>query len=417
MKFYIYTLGCKVNAYESNIMKEQLENNGYVMDKDADIFIINTCTVTNTSDNKGLKLIRRIRREYPNSLIIVTGCLPQVNSEKITDANIIIGNVGKSNIVKYIEEYKQSKLVDIKDIMEEPFEDMELNNFDKTRAYVKIEDGCENYCSYCIIPYSRGKVRCKKKESVIKEVKNLISNGHSEIVLTGIHTGHYYDGDYSFYNLLCDLVKIEGLKRLRISSIEINEITDEIIELFKSNNILVDHLHIPLQSGSDTILKLMNRKYDKQEFINRINKIRQARPNISITTDVIVGFPYETEELFNETIENIKKINFSKIHVFPYSIRKGTKADLMDNQIDESIKKERVKALMDLSKELEINYFSSYINKEVTFIKEVYKDKYLIGHTGNYLLVKLYSEEDMDGEITVKISKVEYPYSIGDLTK
>jgi len=417
MKFYIYTLGCKVNAYESNIMKEQLENNGYVMDKDADIFIINTCTVTNTSDNKGLKLIRRIRREYPNSLIIVTGCLPQVNSEKITDANIIIGNVGKSNIVKYIEEYKQSKLVDIKDIMEEPFEDMELNNFDKTRAYVKIEDGCENYCSYCIIPYSRGKVRCKKKESVIKEVKNLISNGHSEIVLTGIHTGHYYDGDYSFYNLLCDLVKIEGLKRLRISSIEINEITDEIIELFKSNNILVDHLHIPLQSGSDTILKLMNRKYDKQEFINRINKIRQARPNISITTDVIVGFPYETEELFNETIETIKKINFSKIHVFPYSRRKGTKADLMDNQIDESIKKERVKALMDLSKELEINYFSSYINKEVTFIKEVYKDKYLIGHTGNYLLVKLYSEEDMDGEITVKISKVEYPYSIGDLTK
>ena len=238
-KYLILTYGCQMNVHESEKLAGILENNGYVMDKDADIFIINTCTVTNTSDNKGLKLIRRIRREYPNSLIIVTGCLPQVNSEKITDANIVIGNVGKSNIVKYIEEYKQSKLVDIKDIMEEPFEDMELNNFDKTRAYVKIEDGCENYCSYCIIPYSRGKVRCKKKESVIKEVKNLISNGHSEIVLTGIHTGHYYDGDYSFYNLLCDLVKIEGLKRLRISSIEINEITDEIIELFKNNNILV----------------------------------------------------------------------------------------------------------------------------------------------------------------------------------
>jgi len=417
MKFYIYTLGCKVNTYESNIMKEQLVDKGYIEDKDADIFIVNSCTVTNTSDNKTLKLIRRIRREYPNSLIIVTGCLTQVESKNIEDANIIIGNVGKSNILKYIEEYKNEKLIDIKDIMEQPFEDMELKNFDKTRAFVKIEDGCENYCSYCIIPYTRGKVRSKKKENVIKEVKNLISNGHSEIVLTGIHTGHYFDGDYSFYNLLSDLVKIEGLKRLRISSIEINEITDEIIELFKKEEVLVDHIHIPLQSGSDTILKLMNRKYDKTFFIDRINKIREARPNISITTDIIVGFPNETEELFKETLDTVDKIKFSKIHVFPFSRRKGTKADLMDNQIDERIKKERVKILMDKSKELEIEYFNNYISKEVTFIKEVYKDGYLIGHTGNYLLIKAYSPIDISGEITVKISKVDYPYCVGNLTK
>ena len=421
MKFKIITLGCKVNTYESNVMRDALLNNGYTeTDSVADLYIINTCTVTNTSDNKSMKMIRSVRRQNENAIILVCGCMTQViESYDHIDADIIIGNKYKGNIIPLIDEFKNNhkKIIKVTDIMNSEFESMILNNFNKTRAFVKIEDGCENYCSYCIIPYSRGKVRCKKKESVIKEVKNLISNGHSEIVLTGIHTGHYFDGDYSFYNLLCDLVGIEGLKRLRISSIEINEITDEIIELFRNNTILVDHLHIPLQSGSDTILKLMNRKYDKQEFINRINKIREARPNISITTDVIVGFPYETEELFNETIETIKKINFSKIHVFPYSRRKGTKADLMDNQIDESIKKERVKELMDLSKELEISYFNNYINKEVTFIKEVYKDKYLIGHTGNYLLVKVYSEEEIDGEITVKISKLEYPYSIGNLTK
>lgn len=416
MKFYIYTLGCKVNTYESNIMKEQLLSNGYTEDINADIYIINSCTVTNTSDSKTLKLVRRLRRENPSSLIIVTGCLSQVSPDKIEEANIIIGNTGKSNILKYINDYKNEKMVDIKDIMEEPFEDMELNNFDKTRAFVKIEDGCENYCSYCIIPYTRGKVRSKKKGNVIREIKRLISNGHSEIVLTGIHTGHYYDGDYSFYNLLCDLVKIEGLKRLRISSIEITEINDDIIELFKNNNILVDHIHIPIQSGSNEILKLMNRKYDKEYFIDRINKLRDARPNISITTDIIVGFPYETDALFNETLDTVNKIRFSKIHVFPYSRRKGTKADLMDNQVDEKVKKERVKTLLQKSMELEIEYFNNYINKDVTFIKEVYKDNYLIGHTGNYLLVKAYSDKDIDGEITVNISKIEYPYCIGDLT-
>ena len=387
MKFYIYTLGCKVNTYESNIMKELLERSGYIYSEDADIYIVNTCTVTNTSDNKSLKLLRRLRREHENAILVAVGCLSQVNPDNI-DADIILGNVGKGNIIKYIREYEGKKIVDVRDIMESPFEIMELTNFDKTRAFVKIEDGCENYCSYCIIPYTRGKVRSKKKEDVLKEVKNLISNGHSEIVLTGIHTGHYYDGDYSFYNLLCDLVKIEGLKRLRISSIEITEINDDIIELFKNSKILVDHIHIPLQSGSDTILKLMNRKYDKKYFIDRIEKIRDSRKDISITTDIIVGFPNESEELFNETMDTVDKIRFSKIHVFPYSRRKGTKADSMDNQVPEEVKKARVRRLIKKSEELENEYFNKYVGKEVTFIKEVYKDNYLIGHTGNYLLVK-----------------------------
>ena len=357
MKFYIYTLGCKVNTYESNIMKELLERSGYIYSEDADIYIVNTCTVTNTSDNKSLKLLRRLRREHENAILVAVGCLSQVNPDNI-DADIILGNVGKGNIIKYIREYEGKKIVDIRDIMESPFEIMELTNFDKTRAFVKIEDGCENYCSYCIIPYTRGKVRSKKKEDVLKEVKNLISNGHSEIVLTGIHTGHYYDGDYSFYNLLCDLVKIEGLKRLRISSIEITEINDDIIELFKNSKILVDHIHIPLQSGSDTILKLMNRKYDKKYFIDRIEKIRESRKDISITTDIIVGFPNESEELFNETMDTVDKIRFSKIHVFPYSRRKGTKADSMDNQVPEEVKKARVRRLIKKSEELENEYFN-----------------------------------------------------------
>lgn len=416
MKFYIYTLGCKVNTYESNIMKELLERSGYIYSEDADIYIVNTCTVTNTSDNKSLKLLRRLRREHENAILVAVGCLSQVNPDNI-DADIILGNVGKGNIIKYIREYEGKKIVDIRNIMESPFEIMELTNFDKTRAFVKIEDGCENYCSYCIIPYTRGKVRSKKKEDVLKEVKNLISNGHSEIVLTGIHTGHYYDGNYSFYNLLCDLVKIEGLKRLRISSIEITEINDDIIELFKNSKILVDHIHIPLQSGSDTILKLMNRKYDIKYFIDRIEKIRESRKDISITTDIIVGFPNESEELFNETMDTVDKIRFSKIHVFPYSRRKGTKADSMDNQVPEEVKKARVRRLIKKSEELENEYFNKYVGKEVTFIKEVYKDNYLIGHTGNYLLVKCYSKEDICGEITAKITKVEYPYCIGDLTK
>ena len=421
MKFYIYTLGCKVNTYESNVMRDKLLNAGYTEgnEDDSNIFIINTCTVTNTSDNKSLKTIRSVRRNHVDSIVIVCGCMTQVNSDLLNDLNvsIILGNSGKSKIVEYLEEYKQNnkpiKIID--NIMEKEFEDMCLNNFNKIRAFVKIEDGCENFCSYCIIPYARGKVRSKSPNVVIDEIKKLVSDGHKEIVLTGIHTGHYgSDINYSFSKLLRDIENIEGLSRLRISSIEITELDDEFLDVLKDSKILVDHMHIPLQSGSNEILKLMNRKYDKNYFINKIADIRKIRPDISITTDIIVGFPGETEELFNETIDTVNKIRFSKIHVFPFSLRKGTKAEELSNRIDDITKKERVKKLISISKELEVEYFNKFVNKDVEYLPEIYKEGYAIGHTGNYLLVKSKGTiEDINNIKKIVVEKVEYPYVIG----
>lgn len=423
MKFYVYTLGCKVNTYESNVIRDNLINNGYIESnkkEDSDIYIINTCTVTNTSDNKSLKLIRQVIRNNKDAIIVVMGCMTQVNYSLLDDldVSIIIGNKYKSKIVEFIEEYKKNrkKIIKVDNIMESSFEEMCLNNFNKTRAFVKIEDGCENYCTYCIIPYARGKVRSKDPKLVIKEINNLINSGHKEIVLTGIHTGHYGSDleDYNFSDLLNELVNIKGLERLRISSIEITELNNEVLSVFKNNKVLVDHIHVPLQSGSNTILKLMNRKYDKEYFINKINEIRRIRPNISITTDVIVGFPGETEELFNETIDTIKKIRFSKIHVFPFSLRKGTKAEELPNHVDNSIKKERVRKLIDLSKELEIEYMNKFIGENIVFIPEMYKEGYLIGHTGNYLQIKYKGNINLlNQDVEIKLDKVEYPYIIG----
>ena len=423
MKFYIYNLGCKVNSYESNIMMEDLERCGFVKgtETDSDIYIINTCTVTNTSDNKSMKTIRKVLRLYPDKIVVACGCMTQVNSLYLKNLNvsIIIGNHGKSKITEYINKYLKDKkqIIDITDFKDNKFEDMCLNNFDKTRAFVKIEDGCENFCSYCIIPYARGKVRSKDPKLVIEEVKNLISEGHKEVVLTGIHTGHYgSDINYKFSNLLKDLVKIKGLERLRISSIEITEITDDVLEVLKKHSNLVSHMHIPLQSGSNEILKLMNRKYDKEYFIEKINKIRSIRPDISITTDVIVGFPSETEELFNETIETIKKIKFSKIHVFPFSLRKGTKAEEIPNHVDDVTKKKRVKELVELSYSLENSYMNKFINKNVLLLPEIYKDGYLIGHTDNYLKIKASGNKDLLNKIIeVEILENDYPYLLGKI--
>ena len=418
MTFCILTLGCKVNSYESNVMRDKLINKGYLEVSDnADIYIINTCTVTNTADNKSMKLIRRIVKEHGDSIIVVCGCMVQNRKESIDGVDIIIGNVGKASICDYIDEYvkTKSKKFDIYDMMDVTFEPMVLNNFNKTRAFVKIQDGCNNFCSYCVIPYVRGNVRSKKKDDVINEVTTLINNGHKEIVLTGIHTGNYgveFD-DYDFACLLSDLVKIKGLERLRISSIEATELNDRVLDIIKNNDILADHMHIPIQSGSDGVLKRMNRKYDKEYFINKINDIRKIRPSISITTDVIVGFPGETDDEFNETIDTIRKINFSKLHVFPYSKRNGTKAADMKDQVDDVTKKERAHKLIELSNELEKDYMSKYIDCDVTFIPEVYKDGYLMGHTGNYLSIKCPGDiEDIGKDILVHVNKMDYPYLV-----
>lgn len=425
MTFAIATLGCKVNTYESNAMSELLKNKGYKevdFNEVADIYIINTCTVTNTADNKSKKIIRQAINRNKDAIIIAVGCLVQNEKDivnKIDGIDIVIGNKNKIKIVDYIEEYINNNrpIVEIKNPTNE-FENMKITNFNKTRAFIKIQDGCNNYCSYCIIPYARGNVCSKKPSLVLKEAKELVANGHQEIVLTGIHTGHYGSDldNYDLSSLLEELLKINDLKRIRISSIEITEITERLMNLIKNNPILVDHMHIPLQSGSNKILKLMNRKYDIDYFINKINELRLIRPNISITTDVIVGFPNETEEDFKETIDNVRKIKFSKIHVFPYSKREGTVAARMENQVSNEIKKERVSRLIEVSKELEIEYMNRFINHEVVFIPEVYKDGYLIGHTGNYLSVKMKSDKKLlNQEVKGKIESVNYPYVMASM--
>ena len=421
MKFYIYTLGCKVNTYESQVIEDMLIKKGYVLsnEEDADIYIINTCSVTNTADNKSLKMVRRFKRLNPNAIIVVMGCMTQANPDILDDlgVSIILGNKYKNDVPLLIEEFiKTGKPIKkIENIRKTDFEEMKLNNFNLTRAFVKIEDGCDNFCSFCIIPYTRGGVRSRNFLDVINEVRLLVSEGHKEIVLTGIHTGHYNDSGHTFSELLEYLSEITGLERIRISSIEITELNEDFMNILKKSNVIVDHIHIPLQSGSDTILKLMNRKYDKEYFINKINEIRSIRPDISITTDVIVGFPSETDELFEETIDTIKKVNFSKLHVFPFSLRRGTKAEVIPNHVDEVTKKKRTKTLIELSKKLEIDYMNKFIGKKVIFIPEVYKDGYLIGHTGNYLLVKYKGMENLlNKDVLVEVKSVEYPYVIGE---
>ncbi len=419
MKYFIINLGCKVNAYEAKVMSDLLDNHGYQKGSidDADIYIVNTCFVTNVAEHKSFQMIRKAIK-LKKHLVIVCGCLSQIKADevsKLDGVDIVIGNKDKTKIIEYIDNYK-SKISKIYNLSNVEFEDMQLNNFDKTRAFVKIQDGCNNFCSYCIIPYTRGNVRSKKREDVINEIKNLINYGHKEIVLTGIHTGNYHDSTYDLADLLLDILEIDGLKRLRISSIEITEINNRIIDIIRNNNILVDHMHIPLQSGSDTILKLMNRKYDINYFINKINQLRAIRPDISITTDVIVGFPGETDELFLETIENIKKINFSKLHVFPYSVREGTKASVMPNQVDEITKKKRAHQLLALSKQLENNYMNKFINQELDFIAETFKDGFLFGHTGNYLLIKVKGDKNLLNKVVkVKIKENNYPYLMSNL--
>lgn len=419
MKFNIYTLGCKVNTYESNVMRDQLKNKGYIevtTEEKADVSIINTCTVTNTADHKSMKTIKHAIQQNPDAIIVVAGCFSQ-NQKQLTleGVDIVIGNQGKSKIVDYIETYwkEQKQIQDVRE-MQDVFEPMTLNNFNKTRAFVKIQDGCNNFCTYCIIPYTRGNVRSKEREDVIAEIKQLVANGHQEVVLTGIHTGNYGNQDYDFADLLKDLVTIEGLKRLRISSIEITELNSRVLQVLQQNSVLVDHMHIPLQSGSDSVLKRMNRKYNTKYFMQKIEQIRSIRPNISITTDVITGFPGETEEEFEETIHTIRQIGFSKLHVFPFSKRDGTAACLLPNHLDQKIKKERTKRLIALSKELEKEYMQKSVGTIVEVLPETTYEEGIIGHTGNYLLVKVKTNQIHTKEtIKVKIEKIDGIYCYG----
>ncbi|MBR4262915.1 MAG: tRNA (N(6)-L-threonylcarbamoyladenosine(37)-C(2))-methylthiotransferase MtaB [Bacilli bacterium] len=422
MKVGIYTLGCKVNTYESEYVRKLLEDANYEIcsfDDVCDIYIINTCTVTNSSDSKSRKIIRQARRKNKDACIIAMGCFIQKEKEIMPEVDIAIGNKDKSKIIDLINDfYKNKEKINVvsKDLDE--FEDMYLNKYlSRTRAFVKIQDGCENYCSYCIIPFVRGKCRSKDFNTAVKEIKELVNNGFKEVVLTGIHTGNYgADIDKSFADLLKELVKIKGLERLRISSIEATELNDEVLDIIKNNKVIVDHFHIPIQAASDNVLKLMNRKYDLEYFKNKIKEIRAIRPDVSITTDIITGHPGETDEDFDSSIDVLKEINFSKLHVFPYSIRYGTRAASMP-QVKDKVKDERTHRLLELSKELEINYMNKFINKELDVLIERSKNGISMGHTSNYLQVKIKGDITSGEIVPVLITKAEYPYLIGEISK
>lgn len=409
MKYYIYTLGCKVNNYESEYLKSLLDKEGFIFNEEKpDIIIINTCTVTNTSDKKSKKMIKRYRRLFPNAIIVAMGCYVQYVNGNVEDADIIIGNKDKSKIINYIKEYieNRQKIIKIYDMNNVEFEDMEIKKYTShTRAFVKIEDGCNNFCSYCIIPYVRGRVRSKDFDKIIEEVNYLVDNGHKEIVLTGIHTGQYNSNGKTLYDLLKELVKIKKLERIRISSIEVVEINDDIIDLIKKESKLVSHLHIPLQSGSDKVLKLMNRRYDKKYFKEKIEKIRKARKDISITTDLIVGFNGESEKEFIESYEFCKEIGFSKIHVFPYSKRDGTKACELSEEVDEKTKKIRVDKFLTLSNVLENEYKEKFIGKTLKVLVEEAKNNYSYGYTTNYIRVILKGNYVPNNMYEIKLSE------------
>ena len=422
MTFAIHTFGCKVNIYESEYVTNLMQENGYKMvdfDSDnANIYIINTCTVTNEADKKDRKLIHTTRRIHKDAILIVMGCYSQLNPNDI-DADIIIGNKYKSKIIELIEEFKNTnqKIIKVDDIRKTNFEDMYINRFlTHTRAFVKIQDGCNAFCAYCAIPYARGGIRSKDFDKVISEVTNLVNNGYHEIVLTGIHTGRYgIEKHTNLETLLKELVSIPNIFRIRLSSIEINEITDGIIDLIKNNDIMAKHLHIPLQSGSDTILKSMNRLYDVETFINRVAYIRNEIPDISITTDLILGFPGETEENFKETLDTLNKIKFTKIHTFPYSRRNGTKAASMPNQIDGNIKKCRVKEVINLSDKFEVNYYKEKVGNIYDGIIETRKDGKKIVITTNYIPVEVTTNLSNNQKVKVRIIEVDNDIVKGDI--
>jgi len=427
MKIAFHTLGCKVNTYETESISKIFIDNGYTRVKDnefADVYVINTCTVTNQASSKSRKSIRKLIKMNPEAIIAVMGCYSQVSEEEVSaieGVDIIIGTTHREHLYELVTRVKREreKISEVKDVSRyREFDKVNVTNFtENTRAFLKIQDGCNNFCTYCIIPFARGRVRSRQKEEVLNEANTLVNNGYKEIVLTGIHTGAYgVDLDnYSLFDLLKDLSKIKNLKRIRISSIEINELTPEIIDLIANNEKFARHLHIPLQSGSDEILAKMHRKYNKDQFLRMITHIRQKVENIAITTDVIVGFPSETDENFLEMKEFIEECSFSELHVFPFSKRNGTKAALIKDQINGIKKTIRVNELLELNDKLAINYIKSQINP-LSIIFETSDEKYTYGHTSNYLKVAVENDVSLHNQMkTCIITTFGYPISYGIL--
>ena len=419
------TLGCKVNQYETNAMAQKFLEKGYQIieeitpeneDIKPDICIINTCTVTNMSDRKSRQMLRRMKEKNPSTIVVAVGCYAQVAKNelaKIPEIDLVLGNNEKVEIVKYVEEYINNHInnVELDDVMySKEFSDFgDVTYTEKTRAVIKIQDGCDRFCSYCIIPYARGRVRSRKPENIISEITQIASKGIKEVVITGIHIASYGKDfamgkdskltNYRLIDLLEEINEIQGIQRIRLGSIEPLLITVEFVERLKKLEKICHHFHLSLQSGCDETLKRMNRRYTTEQFKEIVRLLRGAYSDVNLTTDIIVGFPGETDEEFNKTYQFLKEIKFYKMHIFKYSPRKGTKAAVMPNQINGDIKEERSKKLIELSDRNEIEYNKSYIGKDVEVLFEEEKDGMYKGHTQNYIMVYCQSKENLDNKI------------------
>ncbi|RNF41012.1 tRNA (N(6)-L-threonylcarbamoyladenosine(37)-C(2))-methylthiotransferase MtaB [Planococcus salinus] len=431
-----HTLGCKVNHYETEAIWQLFKDQGYSrgeFDQHADVYVINTCTVTNTGDKKSRQVIRRAVRKNPDAVICVTGCYAQTSPAEIMaipGVDIVVGTQDRTKLLSYIEQYKEQRqpINAVGNIMKNRvYEELDVPSFtDRTRASLKIQEGCNNFCTFCIIPWARGLMRSRDPQEVVRQAQQLVDAGYQEIVLTGIHTGGYGEDlkNYNLAQLLRDLEsQVTGLKRLRISSIEASQLTDEVIDVLRESNIVVRHLHIPIQSGSDTVLKRMRRKYTMEFFADRLNQLRKALPELAITSDVIVGFPGETEEEFMDTYNFIHDHKFSELHVFPYSQRTGTPAARMEDQVDEEVKNERVHRLISLNDQLAKEYASRFEGELMEIIPEELSKDNMEGHmvegyTDNYLKVVVPGDESLIGKIIkVKIVKAGYPYNEGQFVR
>lgn len=419
------TLGCKVNQYETNAMAQKFLEKGYQIieeitpeneDIKPDICIINTCTVTNMSDRKSRQMLRRMKEKNPETIVVAVGCYAQVAKEelaKIPEIDLVLGNNEKVEVVKHVEEYINNNInnVELDDVMySKEFSDFgNVTYTEKTRAVIKIQDGCDRFCSYCIIPYARGRVRSRKPENIISEITQIASKGIKEVVITGIHIASYGKDflmskdskltNYRLIDLLEEINEIQGIQRIRLGSIEPLLITEEFVERLKRLEKICHHFHLSLQSGCDETLKRMNRRYTTEQFKEIVRLLRNAYSDVNLTTDIIVGFPGETDEEFNKTYQFLKEIKFYKMHVFKYSPRRGTKAAVMLNQINGDIKEERSKKLIELSDRNEIEYNNSYIGKNVEVLFEEEKDGMYKGHTQNYIMVYCQSKENLDNKI------------------
>ncbi|MDB4865831.1 MAG: mtaB [Cohnella sp.] len=412
-----YTLGCKVNFYDTEAMWQLFKNEGYRQvdfeTTTADVYVINTCTVTNTGDKKSRQIIRRAVRRNPEAVIAVTGCYAQTSPAEIMaipGVDLVVGTQDRGKLMSFIAEIQNDRkpVNAVRNIMKtREFEELDVPDFaDRTRAFLKIQEGCNNFCTFCIIPWSRGLSRSRKPETVLNQARQLVASGYKEIVLTGIHTGGYGDDleNYRLANLLRDLEGIDGLERIRISSIEASQIDDPMIHVLNSSPKMCRHLHIPLQAGDDEILKRMRRKYTTAEFAGKIARIHEAMPGVAITTDVIVGFPGETEEQFENGYRFMQQMGFAEMHVFPYSKRTGTPAARMDEQVDEDVKHQRVHQLIELSEQMQAAYGREWVGRELSVIPEreakgTESQGLLSGYTDNYLQVILNGDPSLIGKL------------------